>query len=216
MTMIPLSSAKAGRAVRRFRNRRVLVLGDLMLDKYIWGNVSRISPEAPVPVVEVRESTSALGGAGNVAHNLQGLKAMPLLVGVVGDDEAGRWVKRNVPDGRGIFLAPDRPTTVKTRVIANHQQVVRVDEEKKQAVSPKMEDRIVRFIRKEQYAGIIVSDYNKGIVTRSMMSRVLAHAASSRIPVFVDPKVENFPLYSPVTSFPPITTKPSVSSIIPA
>ncbi|MHB8055230.1 MAG: D-glycero-beta-D-manno-heptose-7-phosphate kinase [Candidatus Aminicenantales bacterium] len=203
MTMIPLSSAKAVRAVRRFRNRRVLVLGDLMLDKYIWGNVSRISPEAPVPVVEVRESTSALGGAGNVAHNLQGLKAMPLLVGVVGDDEAGRWIKRNVPDGRGIFLAPDRPTTVKTRVIANHQQVVRVDEEKKQAVSPKMEDRIVRFIRKEQYAGIIVSDYNKGIVTRSMMSRVLAHAAASRIPVFVDPKVENFPLYSPVTLISP-------------
>ncbi len=203
MTMIPLSPAKAGRAIRRFRNRRVLVLGDLMLDKYIWGIVSRISPEAPVPVVEVRESTSALGGAGNVAHNLEGLKAMPLLVGVVGDDEEGLWIKKNVPDGRGIFLDADRPTTVKTRIIAHHQQVVRVDQEKKQAVSRKMEDRIVRFIRKEQYAGIIVSDYNKGIVTRSIMTRVLAHAAAARIPVFVDPKVENFPLYSPVTFISP-------------
>jgi len=203
MTMIPLSTAKAGRTIRRFRNRRVLVLGDLMLDKYIWGNVSRISPEAPVPVVEVRESTAALGGAGNVAHNLEGLKAMPLLVGVVGDDEEGLWIKKNVPDGRGIFLDADRPTTVKTRIIAHHQQVVRVDQEKKQAVSRKLEDRIVRFIRKEQYAGIIVSDYNKGIVTRSMMTRVLAHAAAARIPVFVDPKVENFPLYSPVTFISP-------------
>jgi len=203
MTMIPLSPVKAAKTIRRFRNRRVLVLGDLMLDKYIWGNVSRISPEAPVPVVEVRESTSALGGAGNVAHNLVGLKAMPLLVGVVGDDESGRWIKRNVPDGRGIFLDKDRPTTVKTRIIANHQQVVRVDQEKKQAIPKDMEDRIVRFIKKEDYAGIIVSDYNKGIVTRSMMSRVLAHADAEGLPVFVDPKVENFPLYSPVTFISP-------------
>jgi len=203
MTTIKLSLPKARRAVHGFRNRRVLVLGDLMLDKYIWGNVSRISPEAPVPVVEVRKSTSALGGAGNVAHNLQGLMAAPLLVGVVGDDEEGRWIKKNVPDGRGIFLDADRPTTVKTRIIAHHQQVVRVDQEKKQAVSPDIEERIVRFIRKEKYAGIIVSDYNKGIVTKSIMPRVLAHAAEARIPVFVDPKVENFSLYSPVTFISP-------------
>ncbi|MCX6564935.1 MAG: D-glycero-beta-D-manno-heptose-7-phosphate kinase [Candidatus Aminicenantes bacterium] len=203
MTTIDLSLSKARRTIYKFRNRRVLVLGDLMLDRYIWGNVSRISPEAPVPVVEVRESTSALGGAGNVAHNLQALKAAPLLVGVVGDDEEGLWIKKNVPDGRGIFFDTDRPTTVKTRIIAHHQQVVRVDQEKKQAVSKNMEDRIVRFIRKEKYTGIIVSDYSKGIVTRSMMSRVLAHAAEAHVPVFVDPKVENFSLYSPVTLISP-------------
>jgi rfaE bifunctional protein kinase chain/domain len=203
MTTIELSLSKARRTIHKFRNRRVLVLGDLMLDRYIWGNVSRISPEAPVPVVEVRESTSALGGAGNVAHNLQALMAAPLLVGIVGDDEEGLWIKKNVPDGRGIFLDADRPTTVKTRIIAHHQQVVRVDQEKKQAVSKDLEDRIVRFIRKEKYAGIIVSDYSKGIVTRSMMSRVLAHAAEARVPVFVDPKVENFSLYSPVTLISP-------------
>lgn len=203
MTTIELSLSKARKTIDQFRNRRVLVLGDLMLDRYIWGNVSRISPEAPVPVVEVRESTSALGGAGNVAHNLQALMAAPLLVGIVGDDDAGLWIKKNVPDGRGIFLDADRPTTVKTRIIAHHQQVVRVDQEKKQAVSKDLEDRIVRFIRKEKYAGIIVSDYSKGIVTRSMMAGVLAHAAEARIPVFVDPKVENFSFYSPVTLISP-------------
>jgi rfaE bifunctional protein kinase chain/domain len=203
MTTIKLPPAKARRAIQGFRNRRVIVLGDLMLDKYIWGSVSRISPEAPVPVVEVQRSTTALGGAGNVAHNLQALKAAPLLVGVVGDDEEGLWIKKNVPDGRGIMLDPDRPTTVKTRIIAQHQQVVRVDQEKKQAVPRSMEDRMVRFIMKEKAAGIIISDYNKGIVTRSMMARVLAHAASARVPVFVDPKVENFSLFSPVTFISP-------------
>jgi len=203
MTTIKLSLPKARRAIHGFRRRRVLVLGDLMLDKYIWGSVSRISPEAPVPVVEVQKSTTALGGAGNVAHNLQALQAAPLLVGVVGDDGEGRWIKRNVPDGRGIFLDPERPTTVKTRIIAQHQQVVRVDQEKKQAIPPEMEDRIVRFVKKEKYAGIVVSDYNKGIVTKSMMTRVLAHAAEAGIPVFVDPKVENFGFYSPVTFISP-------------
>lgn len=203
MTTIKLSLPAARRTIQGFKNRRVLVLGDLMLDKYIWGSVSRISPEAPVPVVEVRKSTTALGGAGNVAHNLQALKAAPLMVGVVGDDEEGRWIKKNVPDGRGILLDPERPTTVKTRIIAQHQQVVRVDQEVKQAIPSETEDRIVRFIRKEDIAGIIVSDYNKGIVTKSMMDRVLAHAAEKRIPVFVDPKVENFSLYSPVTFISP-------------
>ncbi|HNQ81421.1 MAG: D-glycero-beta-D-manno-heptose-7-phosphate kinase [Acidobacteriota bacterium] len=203
MTTISLSLPKARRAVLGFRNRRVLVLGDLMLDKYIWGSVSRISPEAPVPVVEVQRSTTALGGAGNVAHNLEALKAAPLLVGVVGDDEEGQWIKKHVPDGRGIFLDPERPTTVKTRIIAQHQQVVRVDQEKKQAIPVGMEDRIVRLIKKEKYAGIIISDYCKGIVTRQMMTRVLAHATEARIPVFVDPKVENFSLFSPVTLITP-------------
>jgi rfaE bifunctional protein kinase chain/domain len=203
MTALKLQAKKAEDAIRKFRNRRVLVLGDLMLDKYIWGTVSRISPEAPVPVVEVSKSTSALGGAGNVGHNLESLGAAPLIVGVVGADEEGLWIKKHVPDGRGIFIDPNRPTTVKTRIIAHHQQVVRVDQEKKQAFASGMEDRIVRFIRKEKFAGIIISDYHKGIVTPSLMARVLPFAAEARIPVFVDPKVENFTLYSPITFISP-------------
>jgi len=203
MTTIKLNTKKAHETIRKFRNRRVLVLGDLMLDKYIWGSVSRISPEAPVPVVEVNKSTSALGGAGNVAHNLGGLGAAPLLVGLVGDDEEGLWIKKHVPDGRGIIIDAERPTTVKTRIIAHHQQVVRVDQEKKHPVSPEIENRIVRFIQKEKFDGIIISDYYKGIVTPSLMNRVLPFAAEARIPVFVDPKVENFSLYSPVTFISP-------------
>jgi len=203
MTALKLQAKKAEAAIRKFRHRRVLVLGDLMLDKYIWGTVSRISPEAPVPVVEVNKSTSALGGAGNVGHNLESLGAAPLLVGVVGDDEEGLWIKKHVPDGRGIFVDPGRPTTVKTRIIAHHQQVVRVDQEKKHAFALEMEERIVRFVRKENFAGIIISDYHKGIVTPSLMARVLPFAAEARIPVFVDPKVENFTLYSPITFISP-------------
>ena len=122
---------KLGRIIPAFKKKKVLVLGDLMLDRYIWGNVSRISPEAPVPVVEVRADSLCLGGAGNVAQNLFSLGASPLLVGVVGDDDEGHWIKNNVLDDRGIFIDKSRPTKVKTRIIAHHQQVVRVDLEKK-------------------------------------------------------------------------------------
>jgi len=203
MTMPTLDPAKTKRLVRKFRGRRVLVLGDLMLDRYIWGDVSRISPEAPVPVVEVRKSTSNLGGAGNVAENLTSLGAVPLLVGIVGDDGEGAWIKRHARASRGIFVDPARPTTVKTRIIAHHQQVVRVDQEKKKPASSKTEDRIARFVEKENYDGIVVSDYNKGLVTKSLMERVLGHARARRIPVFVDPKVENFSFYTPVTFLAP-------------
>jgi len=199
MTALSLNPHKTQRLARKFRGRRVLVLGDLMLDRYIWGDVSRISPEAPVPVVEVRKSTSSLGGAGNVGHNLESLGASPLLVGVVGDDEEGAWIKRHVGESRGVFIDAGRPTTVKMRIIAHHQQVVRVDQEKKMPVSPAIEEKIARFIEKEKFAGIIISDYNKGIVTRALMERVLPFAKERNIPVFVDPKVENFVLYAPVT-----------------
>jgi len=199
MTTLSLDPHKTDRLVRTFKGRRVLVLGDLMLDRYIWGDVSRISPEAPVPVVEVRKSTSTLGGAGNVGHNLASLGASPLLVGVVGDDEEGAWIKRRVGESRGVFVDAGRPTTVKMRIIAHHQQVVRVDQERKKPVSADVEEKIARFVEKEKFEGIVVSDYNKGIVTRSLMERVLAFARKKNIPVFVDPKVENFAFFTPVT-----------------
>ena len=199
MTTFSLDLHKTQRLTRKFKGRRVLVLGDLMLDRYIWGDVSRISPEAPVPVVEVRESTSNLGGAGNVGHNLASLSALPLLVGVVGDDEEGVWIKRHVGESRGVFIDAGRPTTVKMRIIAHQQQVVRVDQEKKKPVSPAVEKKIARFIEKEDYAAIVISDYNKGVVTRTLMERILPFAKKRNIPVFVDPKVENFSLFTPVT-----------------
>jgi D-beta-D-heptose 7-phosphate kinase/D-beta-D-heptose 1-phosphate adenosyltransferase len=201
--MIKYDQKKMKRIIQNFKGRRILVLGDLMLDRYIWGNVSRISPEAPVPVVEVQKSTSSLGGAGNVSQNLESLGALPLPVGIVGDDEEGVWIKKHVGEGRGIFVDEKRPTTVKTRIIAQHQQVVRVDQERKKAITPEAAEKIFLLIRKETYEGIVISDYNKGIITQNLMARVLPFAKAHRIPVFVDPKIENFMLYSPVTFISP-------------
>jgi len=201
--MIKYDPKRMRRIIQDFGGRRILVLGDLMLDRYIWGNVSRISPEAPVPVVEVQKSTSCLGGAGNVSRNLEGLGASPLPVGFVGNDEEGLWIKKHVAENGGIFIDDERPTTVKTRIIAHHQQVVRVDQERKRPIAPKDEEKILNFIRKEKCEGLIISDYNKGIVTKRLMARLLPFAKASRIPIFVDPKIENFMLFSPVTFISP-------------
>jgi len=185
--------------VSHFQGKKVLVLGDLMLDKYLWGHVGRISPEAPVPVVEVKKDTSCLGGAGNVYQNLESLGAQPIPVGLVGEDQAGDWIKNSVRDRRGILTDKKRPTTVKTRIIAHHQQVVRVDQEVKLPVPRRIEEQIFRFTQEAEYDGILISDYNKGLLTKSLMRKVLPFAQKNRIPVFVDPKVDNFFSFSPVT-----------------
>ena len=194
---------KMKKIINNFKTKKILVLGDLMLDKYIWGNVARISPEAPVPVVEVHKDSSCLGGAGNAANSLESLGAFPLLAGIVGDDGEGQWIKENVPDSRGIFIDTSRPTTVKTRIIAHHQQVVRVDLEKKSPISSKMEKQIIKFLKEESFDGILISDYNKGTLSRSLVSQTLSYAKRKKIPVFVDPKFENFFHYSPVTLIAP-------------
>ena len=201
--MTGIDYKKMEKIVQHFKDKRVLVLGDLMLDKYIWGHVARISPEAPVPVVEVTEDTSCLGGAGNVSHSLESLGAFPLMVGIVGNDQEGKWIKNNVPDSRGVFEDKNRPTTVKTRIIAHHQQVVRVDLEKRSVISSQMEDQIFHFIQQEKYDGILISDYDKGILTKSLVNKVLSFARERKIPVYVDPKFNNFFLFSPVTLITP-------------
>ncbi len=190
--------------IKRFAKKRVLVLGDLMLDRYIWGDVSRISPEAPVPVVEVRSDSLQLGGAGNVAHNLESLGAAPLLAGVVGGAAEGRWIKSRMGSGgKGILIDARRPTIVKTRIVAHHQQVVRVDLERKGALPERLAASLAKFVREADYDGLLISDYNKGIVNPGLMAGVLAAAGERRAPVFVDPKVENFRLFSPVTLITP-------------
>ncbi len=191
--MTPLESRKMSRLVRGFARRRVCVLGDIMLDKYIWGSVTRISPEAPVPVVAVERDSSHLGGAGNVGNNLESLGAATVLVGVVGDDEAGRWIRRRVSDGRGIMMDKARPTTVKTRIIAHHQQVVRVDQEKKGRLSERDERRILGFLRGQEFEGLILSDYDKGVLTEGLLAGALALAKERGLIVTADPKVFNFP-----------------------
>ncbi len=194
---------KMKNTIKNFKDKKVLVLGDIMLDKYIWGEVVRISPEAPVPVVQVKKDTSCLGGAGNACRNLESLGAFPLLVGITGEDAEAEWIKAHVPDSRGIFTDKKRPTSVKTRIVAHQQQVVRVDSEMTSAISYKQAEKILAFIMKEDYDGILISDYNKGVITRSLMTKLLAFTKKKRIPVFVDPKIENFPLFSPITLITP-------------
>jgi len=201
--MITIDYQKMEKIVQEFTKKRVLVLGDLMLDKYIWGNVSRISPEAPVPVVAVRRDTSCLGGAGNVSYNLESLGAFPLLVGVVGKDNEGLWIKNYASYKEGIFIDETRPTTVKMRIIAHQQQVVRVDWEKNIPITSQMEKKIFNLLQRAKYDGILISDYNKGILTKSMVKKVLSFAHQSKIPVFVDSKVENFLLFSSVNLITP-------------
>ncbi len=203
MKLTPRERNRLVRIVQKFKTRKVLVLGDLMLDRYIWGAVSRISPEAPVPVVEVQKDSLCLGGAGNVAQNLHSLGALALLTGIVGNDPEGRWIRDNAAESRGIFVDRSRPTTVKTRIIAHHQQVVRVDLEKKGTLSDVVEKNILGFLRGEEYDGLLISDYDKGIVNPPLMAKALDLAGSRRLPVFVDPKVPHFRLFSPVTLIAP-------------
>lgn len=199
MTIASFERKELAAIIRAFKGKQVLVLGDLMLDRYIWGDVSRISPEAPVPVVEVKKDSLCLGGAGNVARNIESLGGKALLAGIVGDDKEGRWIRSQVPVKTGIFIDRRRPTTVKTRIIAHHQQVVRVDLERRSDLTAGLEKKILHFLATAEYDGLVISDYNKGIVRPSLMKDTLSLARKKRLPVFADPKVENFRLYSPVT-----------------
>jgi len=201
--MIPFDMQKLRQRIEAFQGRRVIVLGDLMLDRYIWGRVSRISPEAPVPVVEVANSTSTLGGAGNVAANIRSLGGIPVLAGIVGGDSEGEWIRSSAPESAGIFIDTRVPTTVKTRIIAHHQQVVRVDQEKKRSLPQDIEEKILDFVRNEPHQGLIISDYNKGLLSRSLLKKLLPLARRRKVPVFVDPKVENFRLFLGVTFIAP-------------
>jgi len=195
----------------RFPSLKTLVVGDLMLDHFIWGAVSRISPEAPVPVVEVNRETEVPGGAGNVAANMAALGAEVELVGLVGDDPSADRLL-NLLDSAGIQIGSivrtaDRPTIVKTRIIAHHQQVVRFDREKKAEPAAALTEQL--WARMDAVLpdcqAVILSDYAKGVLTTPIISRLIAKARRLRIPVTVDPKVENFPYYKQVTCVTPNT-----------
>jgi len=201
--MSQIKLQRAQELIKSFRSVKTIILGDLMLDKYLWGQVDRISPEAPVPVVAVKKDSSCLGGAGNVYHNLETLGTNPLLAGVVGKDNAGAWIAQRVSDSRGILSLADRQTTIKTRIIAHQQQVVRVDQENGGAISPESQAELTAFIRQVECSGLFISDYNKGLISKPLMDGILSLCQSKKIPVFVDPKVENISLYSPVTLLTP-------------
>ena len=201
----PASPLTLQEHIKRFPQGAVLVVGDLMLDHYIWGKVSRISPEAPVPVVHVDSESLQLGGASNVYNNILALGGRAEICGVVGADEGGRRLLGALGTRRagrtGVVIDPDRPTTRKTRVIAHNQQMVRFDVERRTEITRTVQRRILRHIesRLGDMSCVVVSDYAKGVVTSSLMADLVRLTSSRRIPLAVDPKVEHFSYYKGVT-----------------
>ncbi len=187
--------------LRHFRGQRILVIGDVILDRYWWGEASRLSPEAPVPVVRKQRATVRPGGAANTAANLAALGATPLLVGLVGTDrESGELQGALLENGvavDGLIRENARPTTTKTRVIASHQQIVRVDEEDLAPISGEAEGRALVVIaeRLESVTAVVVSDYAKGFLTPSLLNFVTAEAGRACKRVFVDPKGADYTRY---------------------
>jgi rfaE bifunctional protein kinase chain/domain len=201
MTTAPLSTGALQERVDRFAGRRVLVLGDVMLDHYLWGRCERISPEAPVPVVEVERETSSLGGAGNVAANLAALGGEPVLVGVIGDDPHARtmldtFAERGVAT-RGLVRDGGRPTTFKTRIIAQGQQVVRADWESRAEIDGAALRGVTEVLEREvpRVEALVISDYGKGVITRPVLESAMALARARRLPVAVDPKESHLDAY---------------------
>ena len=204
-----LPPARVSDLLGRMAGARIAVLGDLMLDRFLWGSVTRISPEAPVPVVRLQSESATLGGAGNVARNLQALGAAVDLVGVLGRDPAGEQFRETLRkagiDDAGILEAADRSTTVKTRIIAHHQQVVRIDRECADPLPPGAEADLCRRIldRLPGARAVLISDYDKGVVSSGVLARVLPAAASAGMVIAVDPKPPNYDHYKPVTVITP-------------
>jgi rfaE bifunctional protein kinase chain/domain len=191
------------------KDGKILVVGDLMIDEYLWGAVTRVSPEAPVPVVGVTGETLRLGGAANVAHNIVSLGGRAELCGALGNDQMGRWLKGDLKNRkigtRGVITLADRPTTVKTRVIAHSQQVVRVDREISDLMDKDDEELILRSVESflDGCSCVVVSDYNKGVISPTLMKDLVPMARKRRIPVVVDPKVKHFAIYHGVTLLTP-------------
>ncbi len=196
-------------AIDRFAGRQVAVVGDLILDRYVRGAVERISPEAPVPIVRVVGGDARPGGAANVAANLLALGARPLLCGTAGDDGGGRQLReelraRGIPDD-GVLEVPGRPTTVKTRIVAHQQQVLRLDSEDASPVAAGVADAVLRAAleRLGEAEALIVSDYAKGLLSRALLGPLLAAARARGVPVVADPKARDFALYAPATVLTP-------------
>lgn len=185
----------------KLHDAKVLVLGDIILDRYWWGDVTRISPEAPVPVVRLNRTTSALGGAANVAANIAGLGGSPTLVGCIGDDPEGSLIPELCREAdlsaEHLTVFDSRLTTVKTRVIAHHQQVARVDQEFDKPLSPEDEETIISMVKNllPTVHAVAVSDYSKGLLTERVLSAVIQAALENDVPVLVDPKARDYSRY---------------------
>lgn len=194
--------------VRNFKGQKILVIGDLILDHYIWGKVDRISPEAPVPVVEVSRESSLLGGAANVARNIVSLGGEAAVSGIIGHDRAGEMLVSMLEaegiSSEGIFEAA-RPTTIKTRVIAHNQQVVRFDREDSTYLNGKVLKGIADYLASvvSGFDAVIISDYKKGMVSGRLVELIVRHAMKRHLFIAVDPKVGHFDFYRGVSLITP-------------
>ena len=208
--MPELSRTRAEEILKRARDRRVVVLGDVMLDEFIWGDVTRISPEAPVPVVNIKRESMHLGGAANVLANITALGASGNVIGVVGKDAAAEKIRESLRKVGGVqtddmLIADDkRPTTIKTRIIAHNQMVVRADREHRGAINGNVESQIIEATKRAiaDADALVISDYDKGVITPRILSEVLS-LAYDKMPVLIDPKIRNFDSYRPATLLTP-------------
>jgi rfaE bifunctional protein kinase chain/domain len=193
----------------RFPGKRVMVVGDLMIDEYLVGKVSRISPEAPVPVVDIANEELRFGGAANVANNIQSLGAQPVIIGVIGNDRMGETFREILNQREmtteGILVLDDRPTTLKTRVIGHSQHVVRIDRESRNYLNAEQEQQLLRKVSSllPKCDAVILEDYNKGVLTEKVITETIRIATENNIPVTVDPKFTHFSAYRGVTVFKP-------------
>lgn len=197
------------RLFNQFENTKVLVLGDVMIDAYFYGSVSRISPEAPVPIVNLTKKEQRLGGAANVALNLKSLGAEPIICSIKGNDADGQRLKELCTDNGlvvdGLINDYKRETTVKTRIIGNSHQLLRIDEEDTADIDESVEDLVYEAVNSfiDQVDVLIFQDYNKGLLTAGLIQRVIALCTSKKVPMVVDPKFNNFYEYKGVTLFKP-------------
>jgi len=205
--MKQLTVERAAELAARMRDRTIVVFGDVMLDEFVWGEVTRISPEAPVPVVDIRRESVHLGGAANVLANLVALGARATVVGVVGDDRAGERIRAELREAgalhadESLIVDESRPTTIKTRIIAHNQLVVRADRERRTPVDGETEERIIEVLKTALRGAdaFVVSDYDKGAVTPRVLGEILPDAFEAGVLVLVDPKIRNFNSYRPAT-----------------
>ena len=187
-----------------FRGKNIIIVGDIMLDVYYWGDVHRISQEAPVPIVQITKENVRAGGAGNVAKNVSGLTANPILIGVLGEDGYGTTLLEQFKDQSittdGIIRVNDRNTTVKTRVIAQNQQMIRFDKEHTKFISKSVEQQVVNTLNKyiTKAHGIILADYGKGFLTPTIISEIIGISQKHNIPIYVDPKMNDFTYFKSV------------------
>ena len=194
--------------LKNFSGKKIVVLGDVMLDEFIWGDVDRISPEAPVPVVEVTRETNRLGGSANVVANIKALGGNPVTIAVIGQDPAAQRLQdlyQNFQIDSSHLIAHDRTTTIKTRIIAQNQLVVRTDREDRaplpSAINKVLEKNFLDALPGS--AAVIVSDYDKGVVSRELLNAILPEARRADVPVFIDPKVHHADYYRPITLITP-------------